>query len=79
MRYIVLFVLLGTVSFGVSLVVLGLATPVAPEAAAQLGETPSLVQHGWTAVREFVQDLVDGFTAPLRGRTERIGSPGILP
>lgn len=79
MRYIVLFVLLGVVTFGVGLVVFGLATPIAPEASAGLGETPNLLQHGWTAARTFVQDLVDGFTAPIRGRMDRTINPGPVP
>jgi len=79
MRYVILVLLLGALGFGVSLVVFGVTTPVAPEASAQLGDTPSLLRHGWSAARDFLQDLVDGFTAPLRGRTERIGGPGSLP
>jgi hypothetical protein len=79
MRYIVLVVLLVCVGFGVSLIVSGLATPVTPDATAHTADTQSFFFRGYSAAREFVQDLVDGFAAPLRGRTGRVITPGPLP
>lgn len=79
MRYVIVVALLGCVGFGLSLIISGLATPVAPDAAAHPAEIQSFFGHGYTAARELVRDLVDGFIAPLRGRTERIIAPGPLP
>lgn len=79
MRYVILVVLIGCIGFGVSLILFGLATPVTPVASADIADTQSLFRKGYTAARELLQDLVDGFTAPLRGRMERIIRPGPLP
>ena len=79
MRYVILVLLLGCVGFGVSLIFFGLATPVAPDASGQSAEVHSFFHQGYTAVRGLVQDLIDGFTAPIRGRTERINTTRPLP
>ncbi len=79
MRYVILIVLLGCVTFGVSMIVFGLATPVVLDMSAHPVEIHSYFHQGYTAVRELVQDLIDGFTAPIRGRTERINTPEPLP
>lgn len=79
MRYVILVILLGCVGFGVSLIISGLATPVAPGAAAHLADSQSYFSRAYSAAGELVRDLVDGFAAPLRGRTGRVITPGPLP
>ncbi len=79
MRRVILIGLIGCIGYGVSLILFGLATPVAPDPSGELASAHNALQRGYTAVRELVRDLVDGFTAPLRGRTDRIITPGPLP
>ncbi len=54
MRYVILIVLLGCATFGLSMIIFGLGTPIAPDASAHPAEIQSYLHQGYTAVRELV-------------------------